>query len=75
MKPTSRQNSTQMEPLPPEVRTILQKIEEEPVPERLLHLALQLQRALVDHRKHSKKTGPSAFSPSVGSQPSEETLE
>lgn len=38
-------------PAPGEFDCLLQEIEKEPVPERLLELALKLQAALVAHRR------------------------
>ena len=42
------------EALPPDLGLILQEIEKEPVPEKLLTLALQLQEALVERRRRAE---------------------
>lgn len=49
-----------METLPPEIKILLREIEKEPVPERLLQLALQLQEALALRSREEEGTGPSA---------------
>jgi hypothetical protein len=42
--------------MPGELSGLLEQIEAEPVPERLLQLALQLQKALADHRVHATRS-------------------
>ena len=45
------------DPVPGEFDDLLRQIEKEPVPERLLELALKLQAALVEQRKRSGGKG------------------
>lgn len=42
--------------VPGELSELLEQIEMEPVPERLLNLALQLQKALAQHRVYAKSS-------------------
>lgn len=49
-----------METLPLEIKILLREIEKEPVPERLLQLALQLQEALALRSREEEGTKPSA---------------
>lgn len=49
-----------METLPLEIKILLREIEKEPVPERLLQLALQLQEALALRSREEEGTEPSA---------------
>ena len=52
MKRTGRPRSTRKaDSLPPDIGILLQEIENEPVPERLLDLARRLQEALVEQRR------------------------
>lgn len=49
-----------METLPPEIKILLREIEKEPVPERLLQLALQLQEALARRSRGEEAAGTAA---------------
>lgn len=51
MKRESKRRSAHSGALPPEIAILLQEIEKEPVPERLLQLARQLQEALAAKRR------------------------
>ncbi|MCT8992086.1 hypothetical protein NYR54_17630 [Chelativorans sp. SCAU2101] len=60
MKRTSKERSAPMETLPPEIKILLREIEKEPVPERLLQLALQLQEALARRSRGEEAVGTAA---------------
>lgn len=51
----NRRSKPRTDALPPEIGTLLEEIEKEPVPERLLELARQLQEALSERRRREEE--------------------
>lgn len=52
-----KRSSRPVEASSPDLRPLLDEIEKEPVPDRLLELAIQLQKKLAEKRRHEEDAG------------------